>query len=53
MVTKMELIGASPYFIKTSLDVQTKLRRTIERGLLNCKLRVFLDLRVDLTTYFI
>ena len=42
------ILAAVPNKFKLPLR---EVRRTIERGLLNCKLRVFLDLRVDLTTY--
>ena len=52
-VPKRELICVLPYLGKASLDLKTKLRRTIERNLPFCKLNNFLDLSVDLTLYFI
>ena len=52
-VFKRELICVLPYLGKASLDLKTKLRRTIERNLPFCKLNNFLDLSVDLTLYFI
>ena len=52
-VFKRELICVLPYLGKASLDLKTKLIRTIERNLPFCKLNNFLDLSVDLTLYFI
>ena len=52
MVPKMELICVLPYLGKASLDLRTRLRRTIERNLPFCKLKIILDLSVDLTLYF-
>ena len=40
MVPKMELICVLPYLVKASLDLRTRLRRTIERKLLFCKSKI-------------
>ena len=40
MVPKRELTFASPYLGTLSLDLRTRLRRTIERDLPYCKLKV-------------
>ena len=39
-IPKRELICVLPYLGKASLDLRTKLRRTIERNLLFCKLKM-------------
>ena len=39
-VPKREFICVLPYLGKASLDLRTKLRRTIERNLLFCKLKI-------------
>ena len=50
---KRELSCALPYLGKTSLDLRTRLRRTFEKKLPHCKLKVILDLSVGLRPYFI
>ena len=52
-VPKRELICILPYLSKSSIDLRTKLGRTIERNLPLCKLKKSLDLSVNLTLYFI
>ena len=49
MVPKRELTFVLPYLDKLSFDLRTMLRRTIERDLPYYKLKLFLDLSVDLT----
>ena len=50
-VPKRELICVLPYLGKASLDLRTKLRRTIERNLLLCKLKIIFRSKCRL--YFI
>ena len=52
LVPKGELICVLSYLGKTSLDLRTKLSRTIERNLPFCKLKIILYLSVDLTLSF-
>ena len=52
-VPKRELICVLPYLGKASLDLRTKLRRTIERNLPFCKLKIMFRTTCWLTLYFI
>ena len=51
MVPKRELICVLLYFGKASLDLRTRLTRTIERNLPFCKLKIIFRSNVDLTLY--
>ena len=53
MVAKKELAFVLPYLGKLSLNLRTRLRGIIERNLPYYKLKVILDLSVDLTHCFI
>ena len=57
MVPKSELTFVLPYLEKISLDIRTKLRRTVERDLLYYKLKlicrsIFRSTKFKLTTLF-
>ena len=52
MVPKRKLNFVLPYLGNTSLGLRTRLRRTIERDLLYCKLKVSLDLSVHVAHCF-
>ena len=52
MVPKRELICVLPYLGKVSLDLRTRLRRTIERNLPFCKLKVIFRSKCRLNTLF-
>ena len=52
MVPKRKLNFVLPYLGNTSLGLRTRLRRTIERDLLYCKLKVILDLSVHVAHCF-
>ena len=52
MVTKRELTFILPYLGKPSPDLITRLRRTIERDLLYCKLKVIFRSKCRLNTLF-
>ena len=52
MVPKKELICVLPYLGKASLDLRTRLRRTIERNLPFCKLKIILRTNCRLNTLF-
>ena len=51
-VPKRELICVLPYLGKASLDLRTKLRRTIERNLPFCKLKIIFRSKCRLYTLF-
>ena len=51
-VPKRELICVLPYLGKASLDLRTKLRRTIERNLPFCKLKIIFRSKCRLNTLF-
>ena len=51
-VPKRELICVLPYLGKASLDLKTKLRRTIERNLPFCKLNIIFRSKYRLNTLF-
>ena len=51
-VSKRELICVLPYLGKASLDLRTKLRRTIERNLPFCKLKIIFRSKCRLNTLF-
>ena len=51
-VPKRELICALPYLGTASLDLRTKLRRTIERNLTFCKLKIIFRSKCRLNTLF-
>ena len=51
-VPKRELICILPYLGKTSLDLRTRLRRTIERNLPFCKLKIIFRSKCRLNTLF-
>ena len=51
-VPKRELICVLPYLGKASLDLRTKLRRTIERNLTFCKLKIIFRSKCRLNTLF-
>ena len=51
-VPKRELICVLPYLGKASLDLKTKLRRTIERNLPFCKLNIIFRSKCRLNTLF-
>ena len=50
MVPKRELICVLPYFGKVSLDLRTRLRRTIKRNLPFCKLKIIFRSKCRLNT---
>ena len=52
MVPKRELICVLPYLGKASLDLRTRLRRTIERNLPFCKLKIIFRSKCRLNTLF-
>ena len=52
MVPKRELICILPYLGKASLDLRTRLRRTIERNLPFCKLKIIFRCKCRLNTLF-
>ena len=52
MVSKRELIWVLPYLGKASLDLRTRLRRTIERNLPFCKLKIIFRSKYRLNTLF-
>ena len=52
MVPKRELICLLPYLGKASLDLRTRLRRTIERNLPFCKLKIIFRSKCRLNTLF-
>ena len=52
MIPKRELICALPYLGKASLDLRTRLRRTIEGNLPYCKLKVRFRSKCRLNTSF-
>ena len=52
MVSKRELICLLPYLGKASLDLRTRLRRTIERNLPFCKLKIIFRSKCRLNTLF-
>ena len=52
MVPKRDLICVLPYLGKTSLDLKTRLRRTIERNLPFCKLKIIVRCKCRLHTLF-
>ena len=49
---KREMICVLPYLGKASLDLRTKLRRTIERNLPFCKLKIIFRSKCRLNTLF-
>ena len=51
-VPKRELICILPYLGKVSLDLRTKVRRTIERNLPFCKLKIIFKFKCRLNTLF-
>ena len=51
-IPKRELICVLPYLGKASLDLRTKLRRTIERNLPFCKLKIIFRSKCRLNTLF-
>ena len=53
MVSKMELIFVLPNLGKTSFNLKRRLRRTIERNLPYCKLKVIFRPKCRLTSYFV
>ena len=52
MVPKRELTFLLPYLGKRSFDLRTRLRRTIERDLPNCKLKIIFRSKCRLNTLF-
>ena len=52
MVPKRELICVLPYLGKTSLDLRIRLRRTIERNLPFCKLKIIVRSKCRFNTLF-
>ena len=52
MVPIRELTFVLPYLVKLSLDLRTKLRRTVERDLAYCKLKVICRCKCKLNTLF-
>ena len=52
MVPKRQLICVLPYLGKASLDLRTRLRRTIERDLPFCKLKIIFRSKCRLNTSF-
>ena len=52
MVPKRELICVLPYLSKASIDLRTRLRRTVERNLLFCKLKIIFRYKCRLNTLF-
>ena len=52
MVPKRELICVLPYLGKASLDLRRRLRRTIERNLPFCKLKIIFRSKCRLNTLF-
>ena len=52
MVPKRELICVLPYLGKASLDLRTRLRRTIERNFPFCKLKIIFRSKCRLNTLF-
>ena len=52
MVPTWELTFVLGYLGKSSLDLRTRVRRTIERDLPYCKLKVIFRSKVDLTPWF-
>ena len=52
MVPKKELICVLPYLGKASLDLRIRLRRTIERNLPFCKLKIIFRSKCRLNTLF-
>ena len=52
MVPKMELICVLPYLVKASLDLRTRLRRTIERKLLFGKSKLIFRSKCRLNALF-
>ena len=53
MVSKMELIFVLPNLGKTLFNLKRRLRRTIERNLPYCKLKVIFRPKCRLTSYFV
>ena len=51
-IPKRELICVLPYLGKASLDLRTKLRRTIERNLPFCKLKIIFRSKCRFNTLF-
>ena len=51
-VPKRELICVLPYLGEASLDLRTKLRRTIERNLPFCKLKIIVRSKCRLNNLF-
>ena len=52
MVPKRELAFVLPYLGKLSFDLRTRLRRTIERDLPHCKLKIIFRCKCRLNTLF-
>ena len=52
MIPKRELICVLPYLGKASIDLRTRLRRTIERNLPFCKLKIIFRSKCRLNTLF-
>ena len=52
MVPKRELTFVLPYLGKLSFDLRTRLKRTIERNLLYCKLKIIFRSKCRLNTLF-
>ena len=52
MVPKRELTFVLPYLGKLSFDLRTRLRRTIERDLPHCKLKIIFRSKCRLNTLF-
>ena len=52
MIPKRELTFVLPYLSKFSLDLTTRIRRTIERDLPYCKLKVIFKSKYRLTHCF-
>ena len=52
MFRKRELICVLPYLGKASLDLRTRFRRTVERNLPFCKLKIIFRSKCRLNTFF-
>ena len=52
IVPKRELICVLPYLGKASLDLKTRLRRTVEKNLPFCKLKIIVRFKCRLNTLF-
>ena len=52
MVPKRELISLLPYLVKASIDLRTRLKRTIERNLWFCKSKIIFESKCRLNTLF-